>query len=172
MKIKNFLLIAFVFVGLIIVTALDTSTIRADGTIGYATLLSRKKYNDYAKACFSFEFGGNGEEVQKLARNDWDLQFGNGGDVFHVTMVTDDRSRIADLGELNWDDKFEVPVLPAHQTPTREPNVKAAVNHVYLVHTTDSDTDFYALFRVESLEAGDYVKISWKRIDTPKETTN
>ena len=169
MKIKHLLLLAFVFFGVAILPTFNALTVRAD-SISYATLLSRKKYDDYAKACFSFEFSGNGEEIRKLNRNDWDIEFGNGGDLFHVTMVVDDQSRIADLGELNWSDNFEVPALPAHPKPAREPSVKAVIGHLYVVHTKDTETDFYALFRVESLEAGDKVTISWKRIESPKET--
>ncbi len=133
-------------------------------------LFSRQKYGDYAKACFSFEYGINGEEAVKITRNDWDVQFGNGGDFFHVSMVTDDRSRIADLGELNWSDAIEVPVLPAHPDPKiDEPRVKAVVGHMYVVHTKDRDSDLYALFRVESLEPGDRVTISWKVIPSPEQ---
>jgi len=135
-----------------------------------ATLLSRKKYDDYAKACFSFEHGMNGEEAQKVTRNDWDVQFGNGGDVFDVTMVTDDRSRIKDLGELSWSNEFEVPILPAHPNPEiREPSVAAVVGHMYAVHTVDTETDLYALFRVESLEPGNNVTISWKVVPSPEQ---
>ena len=42
-----------------------------------------------------------------MTRDDWDLQFGKGGDSFSVTMVTDDRSRIVDLGVGTWAD-FEL----------------------------------------------------------------
>lgn len=137
-------------------------------SLNYGTLYSRQKYDDYPRACFSFEFGGNGEGIQDKVRNDWDLQFGNGGNVFDVTMVVDDQSRIADLGKLSWDDDFEIPVLPAHPEPTREPDVKAIVGHIYLVHTKDRNTDIYTLFRVESLKKDDTVTISWKRIDSPE----
>lgn len=170
MKIKQILFCAFVLAGFALLPLANLWTSQADDSVSYATLLSRKKYKDYERACFSFEFGGNGAEISKLNRNDWDVQFGNGDDVFHVDMVVDDQSRIADLGALNWTDKFEVPVLPAHPQPAREPSVKAVAGHIYLVHTKDTETDLYALFRVESLEAGDNVTISWKTIKSPKET--
>jgi hypothetical protein len=136
-------------------------------------LLARKVENgqdNYVYAAFSFEFGGNGPEVREVCRNDWDILFGNGTppDSFDVTTVTDDRSRIRDLGELSWDDKFNLPSLSAYEEPEREPSVKAVEGHIYLVHTRDSDTDLYALFRVDKLEPGKSVEISWEVIPRPK----
>lgn len=143
---------------------------RANSEPQTVTLLSRDKYNDYERACFSFEHGINGKEAIEITQNDWDVQFGNGEDFFHVTMVTDDRSRIKDLGELNWSGDFEVPVLPAHPDPQiREPSVAAVVGHMYVVHTKDTETDLYALFRVESLQPGDKVTISWKVVPSPEQ---
>ena len=148
-------------------TAVKVGSQAYDG-VKNATLFSRQKHKDYARACFSFEHGVNGEDALKLTRNDWDVQFGNGGDTFQVTMVTDDRSRIKDLGELNWQDEFKVPALAPHADPKeREPEVAAVAGHIYVVHTRDTETDLYALFRVESLERGDSVTISWKLIPPP-----
>jgi len=136
------------------------------------TLLKRETIDgvdNYAYAAFSFEFGGNGPEVQKLCRNDWDLLFGNSPlpDAFDVTTVTDDRSRIKDLGKYTWDDKFHIPRLPAYEEHEHEPSVKAVEGHIYLIHTRDTDTDLYALFRVEKLEPGKSVEITWKVIPPP-----
>ena len=139
-----------------------------------ATLQARRTIDgrdNYVDAAFSFERGVNGEEGRKLTRNDWDLLFGNSpeGDTFDVTMVTNDYSRIKDLGELNWGAGYRVRPLPAYSTPTREPSVKAVAGHMYLVHTADQDSDLYALFRVEALEPGKSVTISWKIIPSPEE---
>jgi hypothetical protein len=136
-------------------------------------LVSRKKTpekDNYVHATFSFEYGVNGEEARKITRNDWDLIFGNSPtpDSFDVTTVTDDCSRILDLGEFTWNSKIDVPRLAAHAQPTREPSVKAIVGHGYLVHTKDRDTDLYAIFRVEELEPGESVTISWKIIPSPE----
>ena len=135
-------------------------------------LLKRESTNgidNYAYATFSFEFGGNGPEVQKLCRNDWDILFGNDSppDAFRVTTVTDDRSRIKDLGKHDWDSYFYIPRLPAYEEPEHEPFVKAIEGHIYLVHTRDTNTDLYALFRVEKLEPGKRVEITWKVIPPP-----
>jgi hypothetical protein len=139
----------------------------------YATLVKRVKTDlddNYTQAAFSFKYGMNGDGALKLNRNNWDLLFGNSPtpDAFDVTMVTDDCSRIKELGELNWTDNFDVPALPAYPQPTRESSVKAIVGHMYLVHSKDRDSDHYALFRVEALKPGNSVTISWKLIPGPQ----
>jgi len=136
-----------------------------------ATILARRVINDvdnYVNATFSFEHGMNGEAALVFTRNDWDIEFGNFVDSFHVTMVVDDCSRIQDMGALNWTDSFEVPKLPAYPVPTRDPAVKAIVGHMYVVHTKDTETDLYALFRVEALDPGNSVTITWKSVQTPE----
>jgi len=127
--------------------------------------------DNYRDAAFSFEFGMNGEASVFTTRNDWDILFQgspNGVDnTFTVTMVVDDCSRIQDMGPLNWSDAFQVPVLPAYPVPTREPDVKVVVGHIYVVHTKDSQTDLYFLFRVEALAPRTSVTISWKAVQRP-----
>ena len=128
------------------------------------TLLSRSTHGDYEKATFSFEHGVRDDADLSLTRNDWDIQFGNGGDRFTVTMVADDRSRITDLGSMPWPAMAlrRLPDLPAHPAPAREPPVAVIPGHVYLVHIVDRNTDLYALLRVESLVPGDRVDVSWR----------
>jgi hypothetical protein len=138
-----------------------------------ATLVARRKidgYDNYDLAAFSFKYGGNGPITRGLTRNNWDILFGNAPDrdTFDVTMVTDDRSRIKDLGELSWYDTFTVPSLDAYPDPTREPSVNAVAGHMYLVHSKDRDSDHYALFRVETLLPLQSVTISWKLIPKPE----
>lgn len=137
------------------------------------TLVARRiteGHDNYVDAAFSFEHGMNGEGALRLTRNDWDILFGNSPDLdtFAVTMVVDDRSRIQDMGALDWGDAFQVPVIRAHPVPTREPDVKAVVGHMYVVHTKDTETDLYALLRVEALEPGKSVTISWKSVQSPE----
>jgi hypothetical protein len=126
--------------------------------------------DNYAYAAYSFRFGGNGPEIQNLCGNNWELLFGNSPtpDSFDVTMITDDRSRIKDLGKFNWGDKFSIPTLAAYEEPEREPSVKVIEGHMYLVHSRDTDTDLYTLFRVERLVAGEHVEITWKVIPRPE----
>jgi hypothetical protein len=145
-----------------------------NGQLQTVTLLKRTTVNgvdNYTRAAFSFKYGLNGDAALKLTRNNWDVLFGNSPlpDAFDVTMVTDDCSRIQDLGALKWSERLHIPPLPAYDKPTRAPSVKAVVGHMYLVHTKDREEDHYALFRVEALELGKSVTISWKLIPAPQE---
>jgi hypothetical protein len=45
--------------------------------------------------------------------------------------------------------------------------IKAEVGKMYAIHVVDEDSDFYVLFRVESLERGDRCVISWKKVAAP-----
>src|SRR5687767_3758504 len=138
-----------------------------------ATLAARRLINgldNYVDATFSFELGMNGGAALSLTRNDWDILFGNSPDVdtFIVTMVGDDRSRIQDMGPLNWSDAFQVPVVTPHPVPTNEAGINVIVGHMYVVHTKDSDTDLYTLVRVEALDPLKSVTISWKSVQSPE----
>ena len=151
------------------------------------TLFSRAKYQDksqgYGKSAFSFNHGLRSDAGPRITRNNYELLYGgirwNGdSDWFSVTMVTDDRSRIKDLGELNWSDPFEVPYIPASVEPNqgiRWPSktetfeqssngqvTRVVAGHIYMVHSKDSHSDFYTLVRVEKLVPSDEVTISWK----------
>ena len=139
----------------------------------WVTLAARRITNgqdNYQDAAFSFEFGMNGVGTLPMTRNDFDILFGNSPslDTFQVTMVVDDRSRIQDLGALNWGDSFQVPEVPAYPVPTRDPDVNVIVGHMYVVHTKDTETDLYALFRVEALVPRTSVTISWKSVRSPE----
>ena len=158
---------------LLVVSIASGSPQTVSEEIKTAKLLKRIKQDgvdNYAYAAFSFAFGGNGPDVQRLCHNNWDILFGNSPlpDAFDVTMVTDDRSRIQDLGGFNWSDQFEVPTLNAYDEPKREPSVLAIEGHLYLVHSRDTNSDLYALFRVEKLEPGKSVDITWKTIPPPQ----
>ena len=139
----------------------------------FVTLVARRLTNgrdNYVDACFSFEFGMNGEAALPVTFNDWDILFGNSPDhdTFDVTTVGDDRSVIQDLGALNWGDAFQVPVVTPHPVPTNGPDINAVVGHMYVVHTKDSNSDLYALFRVEALDPLKSVTISWKSVRSPE----
>lgn len=158
---------------LLLVSIASGSPQAASEEIKTATLLKRAKQDgvdNYAYAAFSFAFGGNGPDVQKLCRNNWDILFGNSPlpDAFDVTMVTDDRSRIKDLGRFGWGDRLVIPTVAAYEEPEREPSVKAIEGHLYLVHSRDTHSDHYALFRVEKLDPGKSVEISWQIIPRPQ----
>lgn len=126
----------------------------------------------YPDAAYSFEHGVNGVGGMSITRNDYDVLFGNrpDRDTFAVTTVVDDRSRIQDIGALNWSDSFQVPVLTPLTDPLAfEPDVDAIVGHMYVVHTKDTETDLYFLFRVEALDPLKTVTITWKAVRSPEE---
>jgi hypothetical protein len=138
-----------------------------------ARLMKRRVVNgvdNYAYATYSFRYGGNGPDIQQQCKNNWEIIFGNSpvADAFDVSLVTDDRSRIKDLGKLAWSDTFQVPALSAYEEPEREPAVKAVEGHIYLVRARDTETDLYVLFRVEKLTPGESVDIGWKVISPPR----
>ena len=156
-----------------------------------------------------------------------DLRYGSlyaGEDHDWFDTLGKSRSVVRDLGQLNWADKFTVPVVaalpelkpgetrtvtvdtsgadgaaggePQHIPDIREdPNwtyrsnrpstagsrppkndgkpkidpvfTKAVPGHLYVIHVVDELSDFYALFRVESLEKGDRCTLSWRLIPAP-----
>jgi hypothetical protein len=67
-------------------------------------------------------------------------------------------------------------VQPKKKKHDGKPNVdpvfvKAVVGHMYVIRIVDDHRDFYALFRVEALERGDYCVVSWKPIDAPQDVS-
>lgn len=132
------------------------------------TLFSRATFKDYEKCTFSFEHGIRDDADNKVTRNDWDLEYGNGGDYFHVNMVRDDRSMIWNLGLHRWDDIGSLKLPFSEEYKEKKVKVGAHAGHIYLVHTRDSDTDLRALFRVDRMEKGELVEISWKLLTHEK----
>lgn len=161
------------------------------------SLMARKKTDNddnYTKAAFNFRLGVNDDGAVSNPRNEWDLLYGNislngDKDWFTVAFGRGDRSRIKELGEVNWTDNIEIPVLPACAEeddsctkvifPSRSSGrsitdvnahvARAAMGRMYLVHRKNRDADFYALFRVEALEPGERCTISWKLIPAPEQ---
>ena len=157
------------------------------------TLFSRIKYTDesggYGKSAFSFKHGVRSDVGLEVTQNDYELEYGNDSifgdsDWFTVTMVTDDCSRIKDLGAMNWSDISYVPVVLATAEPhqgvrwlapgqsTEESSdgqvTHAVLGHLYVVHTKEGKRDMYAMFRVEELVPNDQCTISWKVVSSPE----
>ena len=132
------------------------------------TLYSRRKYDDYMKATFSFKYGIRDDPGLKLTRNQWDLLYDNGDGGFSVGMTQDDRSRIVDLGEMTWSGLTKVPVVAALPEGARAGSVPAVQDHMYVVHTRNSNADLYSVFRVEWHEPGDQCVISWVNVPSPE----
>jgi hypothetical protein len=47
------------------------------------------------------------------------------------------------------------------------PFIKAVAGHIYVIHVVNDAADFYALFRVDSVERGDNCTITWMFISPP-----
>ncbi len=149
--------------------------------------------HDFSRAFFDFERDKRGTQ----SKHDLfygSMRIGEDYDWFSASQATDNRSLIRDLGELNWNDTFEVPViepLPKLEKGKRRSFtvdssgdtgkawaksngifVKAVVGHLYVMHAKDSDSDFYVLFRVESIERGESCTISWKLTDASEKQSS
>ena len=154
------------------------------------TLYSPIRYgHDWSRAYFNFEQGVRGNADKQLTGDVWDVLYGNfkinnNADWFSLAR-RNHRSRIRDLGALNWQDISQIPILPARPEPlrtitvdasanatTNSPDgnfVRAIVGHVYLAHIKDDNSDFYAMFRVEEMVPGDNVTISWRLVPSPEQ---
>lgn len=156
-----------------------------------AVLLSQIKHGDFAKANFNFELGVRGDSESPFTRNVYDVRYGGvsldgDNDWLDVPISHGSRSRVKDLGELNWSDIYDIPFLHANPVPHSggmsisynsdklikiSPEgvlVKAVVGHMYLVHSKGGERDFYAMFRVEAVKPGDECTITWKLVPSPE----
>lgn len=121
--------------------------------------------DNYEKASVSFRYGLIEYDVLSPQRDDRDLLYGaltyNGdGDWFSVALGLGDRSRIKDLGHMDWSDDIVVPVLPILPCARNEschpisipstssgktiadvnPHLaKPVVGHMYVVRTYDGE---------------------------------
>lgn len=120
----------------------------------------------YEAATFSFEHGLR-DDPEKVTHNDWDVLFGNGEDIFDVQTVTDDTSRIWDLGEVDFDG-FSVKNLTKEQREGKD-RVPAVNGHVYVIHTVDTETNLWAKLKVLALTKGTSVVFRWEVIGDPAE---
>ncbi len=185
--ISMFLAIIFGAAGKVEAQEIDLSRIEAQTV----TLLSKSKHKDEDRSWFSFRQGVRGE-VKLPNRGAYrDLRYGgitDNGDNhwFEVSMGKASRSRLKDLGELNWSDVYHVPILLASPMPHSGPvrftykdgklteispegvNIRAVAGHLYVMHLKNGDADFYVMFRVESLEPGGVCHLSWKRVPSPE----
>ena len=124
-------------------------------------LLSRSKYHDYERANYSFYYM---TQDSNITYNNYEIQFGNGGNTFHVNMVTDDVSFIIDLGKDKSCDEIAssgegTGALSAANVDIRDyigqNSVEAVEGHCYLSINNDSDTSIITLFRVKKLIKND-----------------
>jgi RNA polymerase sigma-70 factor (ECF subfamily) len=134
---------------------------RSRGRLGGRALLwSRGPADDYVKATFSFEFATR--DHAGVVRDDWDLQFEMWPDgTASVNMNLDDRSEIR---EVHLDD-LEGAVVSALPTDGYEDRCRLRVGGTYAVHTLDSNSDLWSVFRVTGLDPGRWVELEWRRLE-------
>ena len=156
-----------------------------------ATLLSHIAHNDFAKSNFNFKLGVRGDSTSPPTGNIYDIRYGGisydgDSDWIDVPIAHGSRSKIIDMGALDWAEVFDVPILYPNPEPydggrrssfsngrllSSSPEntmVKAVVGHMYLLHTKDKERDLYVMFRVESLKPRDEVTITWKVVPSPE----
>lgn len=111
--------------------------------------------NSYDLAAYSFEFETR-EDVQRV-KNDWDFLFTDGR--FRVRTVSDDRSDVWDLGACDFD-------KPAFDKPEagKTDDLKAAKGRVYIIHTDDSDSDYWIKMQVVEQRPAQWILLRWERI--------
>ncbi|MBL4770558.1 MAG: hypothetical protein JKY61_05335, partial [Planctomycetes bacterium] len=122
-----------------------------------AQLLGRRKYG-YSQATFSFEYGTR-DDPGGIVRNDWDILFS--GEGFRVSMVTDDRSVIVDLGEIRLADVHPGLLEDAEQGEKALPKL----GHSYLVWTRDTGTDLVSAFEVVDLKLKESCELNWYTVN-------
>ena len=115
--------------------------------------------------------------IKDLGRYDWSDKFTvpwleplaklKPGEHREVSVETSGKaSRVIDISEMS----SESPRKPKREGQVRTSSniIKAVLGHMYVLHVVDDQRDFYALFRIESLQRGDNCTISWKLIPPPQ----
>src|SRR6266850_2858332 len=156
------------------------------------TLFSRitQGGRDDPRSAFNF-YGVRGDDKQglRVTHNSIHLLYGNisidrDTDWFDLTTGGDDSSRIKDLGEMQWADVSDAPFLPANPRSSRGFRLpgkgmsfeqssdgqitRAVAGHMYVVHIRNNGAEFYAMFRVDSLDPSKRCTISWRVMRSPK----
>lgn len=132
---------------------------------------------DYHRATASFEYATRLDAKRTL--NDWDLCLQGSGEKRRpyslvVRTVTDDRSDFWDLGAVKLEKVTKKSVKkrglksPVYDGTAAGAGLPPVVGHVYVVHTKDSDSDFWARFRVKAVVPRTSVTIEWELLSTPQ----
>lgn len=135
-------------------------------------LFARGPDDDYLHATYSFEYATR-DDMERI-HNDWDVVLQGGLTpkqpfMLMVNSITNDRSRIADLGVVRLkaiDRAFTT--TEGHAALAFKDLPKAKTGHAYLVHTLDDDSDFWAAFRIDEIVPGHSVLMSWKLLTEPQ----
>ena len=155
------------------------------------TLVSHIRHKSYEKSVFNFEYGARGDAVLPKRLSRYDIRYGgiseNGDDSWlDIVNRLGARSVITDLGEMSWSEVNHVPVLFASPLPhtgelthsyaggklreisPKEVIVKAVTGHMYVMHIKDRASDYYIMFRVESIAPKGECVLSWKLVPSPE----
>jgi len=149
------------------------------------------KHYDEGKSLFSFKRGAT-KDITRSTK-DWDLSYGgwiiNDEDWFGLHFGPETRSVIQDLGKLDWDDTYSIPVLEPRPlvekgkkwqptvVVTNDPHgawtrsgeyAKVILGHMYLLHVKDETADFYVTFHVDDFQQHRWCTISWRIVPTPE----
>ena len=180
--------IAFAILALAVVLSADTSAQEPQRV----TLYSRMKYerDGYGRAAFQFKAGirSDHKDWSDTTKNRYHVLYGNGmvngeSDWIALSAEKDSWDRVKDIGAVEWADLCCAQPLPTppRETLMRTPKkgetfeasseqrvAKAVVGHMYVLHVKNKTHDFYVMFRVDELEAGDHCTISWKIMASPE----
>jgi hypothetical protein len=116
-------------------------------------LLSRGIYDSYYLASFNFRYATRDDSIQAHNR---DFLFSNGtGD---NNLWTFDKNRIADVGVVQFENVTNVSIASNFVQ-----KVSAKLGHVYVVHVSDDDGDYYAKLKITSLTFADKMTFNWVR---------
>lgn len=116
-------------------------------------LLSRGIYDSYYLASFSFRYATRDDSIQAHNR---DFLFSNGGG--DNNLWTFGKNRIADVGVVQFENVTDVSIASNF-----EQKVSAKLGHVYVVHVSDDDGDYYAKLKITSLTFADKMTFNWVR---------
>ncbi len=123
----------------------------------FAARVSMNRYFDYVASTYSFEL--DTRDDVKATHNDWDVAFENDGDPrLRIRLVTDDRSRVFDLGD-TIGDIVDPESLATAESSDRD--LPIAAQHTYLIRSQDTDEDRIDLLRIVGLRDDRYVIFAW-----------
>jgi RNA polymerase sigma factor (sigma-70 family) len=150
--------------------ALDLSA-RPEGghPVRHAAVLSQRFAqpigNPHAYVAATYSFEHETRDDVKRTHNDWDFVFAEwgGSQWIDVVTVTDDRSRVRDLGPVDFAAALRGDVHPG----SADEKAAAVEGHTYLVHTLDSGTDRWTLFRVVELVPHESMLFAWVALPDP-----
>lgn len=126
-----------------------------------ASTVSMIRYFDYIVSTYSFVHDTR-DDVGSTC-NDWEVEFrGSERPVVNVFMVTDDRSKVFDLG--NLDPSASISELVAAAGAGFE-QMPISAETTYLIRTLDTETDRLDLVRILAIRDSRFVIFGWKPIE-------